>query len=260
MSASTPAASPGGRIDDPFLELTGERTLPGIPHENYWFRRHEAVYRGAAELLGLTAGERVLDAGCGEGYGGELLRTEHGLRVVALDYDPLATGHVREAYPALAPLRANLVALPLADGCLDAALSLQVVEHLWDQPRFVRECARVLRPGGGLLLSTPNRLTFSPEGTTNLFHTRELDAAELHELVAEQVAEVTVLGLQHGARLRAWEAEHGPLVQAQLAAAPRTWPQALLDFVSDITSEDFVLTEDDIDASLDLLAVGRKPR
>lgn len=260
MSASTPAASPGGRIDDPFLELTGERTLPGIAHENYWYRRHEAVYRAAAKLLKLTAGDRVLDAGCGEGYGGELLRTEHGVDVVAVDYDALAAGHVRRAYPALRPLRANLVALPLADVCVDAVVTLQVVEHLWDQPLFVRECARVLRPGGRVLLSTPNRLTFSPDGTTNPFHTRELDAAELRDLGGEGLADVEVLGLHHGPRLRTWEAEHGPLVQAQLSAPPHAWAEALLGFVSDITSEDFVITADDLDASLDLLAVGRKPR
>ncbi|MGN6330099.1 MAG: class I SAM-dependent methyltransferase [Motilibacteraceae bacterium] len=245
---------------DPFLELTGERTLPGIAQENYWYRRHEAGYLAAAALLRLRGGDSLLDAGCGEGYGGELLRTRHGVDVVAADYDALAAQHVRRTYPALRTVRTNLVALPFADGCFDAVVSLQVVEHLWDQPRFVRECARVLRPGGALLLSTPNRLTFSPDGTTNLFHTRELDAPELRDLVGTSVADVDVLGLHHGPRLLAWEAEHGSLVQAQLATPPHAWPEALETFVSDITSEDFVVTRDDLEGCLDLFAVGQVPR
>ncbi|HEU4676242.1 MAG TPA: class I SAM-dependent methyltransferase [Motilibacteraceae bacterium] len=253
MSSSASAA-------DPFLELTGERTLPGIAHENYWFRRHEAGYLAAAALLRLRAGDHLLDAGCGEGYGGELLRTRHDVHVVAADYDALAVQHVRRTYPALRTVRTNLVALPFADACFDVVVSLQVVEHLWDQPRFVRECARVLRPGGAIVVSTPNRLTFSPDGTTNLFHTRELDDAELRELVAAVLPDVEVLGLHHGPRLLAWEAEHGPLVQAQLATPPQAWPEALAAFVSDTTSEDFVVTGDDLGGCLDLLALGRGRR
>lgn len=252
--------TPSASAADPFLELTGERTLPGIAHENYWFRRHEAGYRAAAALLDLATGDRLLDAGCGEGYGGELLRTRHGVDVVAADYDALAAQHVRKTYPALRTLRTNLVALPFADGCFDAVVSLQVLEHLWDQPAFVHECARVLRPGGRFVLSTPNRLTFSPNGTTNLFHTRELDATELRELVGAAATDVDVLGLHHGPRLLAWEAEHGSLVQAQLATPAHAWPEALAALVSDVTSEDFVVTRDDLEGCLDLLAVGRVPR
>ena len=53
----------------------------------------------------------------------------------------------------------NLVALPLGCQTFDSVVSLQTIEHLWDQEGFVRECARVMRPGGLFVLSTPNRLT-----------------------------------------------------------------------------------------------------
>ena len=68
---------------------------------------------------------------------------------------------------------ANLAALPLADSSVDIVINFQVIEHLWDQPQFVSECARVLRPGGRLLMSTPNRITFTPGSDTpvNPFHT-----------------------------------------------------------------------------------------
>ena len=66
-------------------------------------------------------------------------------------------------------------------------VNFQVIEHLWDQPQFVRECARVLRPSGLLMVSTPNRITFSPGRDTpiNPFHTRELNADELTELLVD---------------------------------------------------------------------------
>src|SRR5919108_4254204 len=54
----------------PPLELTGERTLPDVPEENYWFRRHLAVYRWVA---GRVAGRDVVDMACGEGYGSDEL-------------------------------------------------------------------------------------------------------------------------------------------------------------------------------------------
>ena len=134
------------------LALTGERTVPGIARENYWFRRHLVVY----EALAPRCRGVVLEAGCGEGYGADLL-ADGAARVLALDYDAQAIGHVGRRYPRVAAARANLVALPVRDGVVDTVVSLQVVEHLWDQERFLRECRRVLAPGGALLLSTPNR-------------------------------------------------------------------------------------------------------
>lgn len=243
------------------LPLTGERTVPGIAEENYWFRRHEAAY---LRLGPHCRNAVVLEAGCGEGYGADRL-TSVARRVVALDYDALTVAHVAARYPTVAALRGNLAALPAADAAVDVVVNLQVIEHLWDQPGFLAECARVLRPGGALLISTPNRITFSPGLDTplNPFHTRELNAAELAELLREAgFAEVEMLGLHHGPVLRALDAAHGgSVIDAQVAVAVGggAWPERLAADVASVRAEDFDIHADRIDDSLDLIAIARLP-
>jgi SAM-dependent methyltransferase len=244
----------------PDLPLTGERTLPGIPEENYWFRRHEVAY---LELAGPCRDAVVLEAGCGEGYGADLL-ARHARLVIGLDYDRLTATHVARRYPRVRAVLGNLAALPLAESTVDVVASLQVIEHLWDQEGFLAECARVLRPGGRLLITTPNRLTFSPGRDTplNPFHTRELAAAELAALLRDAGLRVRRLaGVHHGPRLRELDARHGgSLVEAQLAAvtaaeAGGDWPPGLLADVAAVSTSDFVVRDGDLDESLDLLAV-----
>jgi SAM-dependent methyltransferase len=237
----------------PTLELTGERTLPGIPAENYWFRRHEAAYDA---LVPFCPGAVVLEAGCGEGYGADRIAAA-ARTVIALDYDRAAVTHVAATYPRVRPVRGNLAGLPLADGSVDVVASLQVIEHLWDQPGFLAECARVLRPAGTLLVSTPNRLTFSPPNRPmNPFHHRELDPAEFAELLDQGGYEVSrLLGLRHGPRLRRLDKRFGSLVDAQLAGPPGTWHQELRRAVARVRTSDFVLDPGDLDSSLDLVAV-----
>ncbi len=243
------------------LHLTGERTVPGVPEENYWFRRHEAAYRA---LVPLCADAVVLEAGCGEGYGAKMI-AEVAERVIALDYDAECVRHVARAYPAVSPVRGNLAWLPLRDGSVDVVANLQVIEHLWDQHGFLRECLRVLRPGGLLLCTTPNRLTFTPDSDTplNPYHTRELTAAELSDLLGEAGFAVRSLrGLHHGPGVRRLDDRYGgSIIEAQLdvvmghlpGAAP--WPDDLLADVAALTADDFVIRDEDIDASLDLIAV-----
>lgn len=238
--------------------LTGERTLPGIPDENYWFRRHEAAYRA---LLPFVRGARVLEAGAGEGYGAELLRSVAST-VHALDYDAAAVSHLGRRYPALSATRGDLQHLPYADGAFDVVANLQTIEHLHDQAGFVAECARVLRPAGTLLVTTPNRLTFTTgrDAPLNPFHTRELSAAELADLLAPRFEVTRTWGVRHGRRLRRAEAEVGPLVDAQLSRSPTDWAPQVRTVVHGVRANDFDVVAGDVDTSLDLVAVAwRRP-
>lgn len=250
--------SPG---PDAVLTLTGERTIPDLDIENYWFRRHQVVYQ---RLAPRCAGLEVLEAGCGEGYGADLIAGV-ARRVVAVDYDAAAVAHVRARYPRVEVLQANLAELPLPDASVDIVVNFQVIEHLWDQPQFVAECARVLRPSGSLMVSTPNRITFSPGRDTpiNPFHTRELNAAELTELLVDAgFAQVSIAGLHHGARLRELDARHGgSIIDAQiaLAVAGQPWPPELAADVAAVTCDDFDILDTDIDDSLDLIAIAERP-
>ncbi|KHL08987.1 methyltransferase family protein [Mumia flava] len=234
----------------PQMVITGERTVPGLWHENYWFRRHEIVYEAIADRV---ADRRVLEAGCGEGYGADLL-ARTAAAVVALDYDAYATGHVRTAYPLLRVLRGNLVSLPFTDGAFDVVVSLQTIEHLWSQEAFLAECVRVLRPGGTLVVSTPNTLTFPPG---NPYHPNELDPDQLRALVARHATVTQYAGLRHGARLTTWEREHGSIVEAQIAGPYASWPEPVATCVASVTTADFALAEDDLATSLDLVISAR---
>ena len=246
------------------LPLTGERTVPGLAVENYWFRRHEIAYRHCEPLC---AGQDVLEAGCGEGYGADPVASV-ARRVVAVDYDATTVSHVRRRYPRVQVVAANLAALPMPDASVDVVVNFQVIEHLWDQPQFITECLRVLRPGGMLAMSTPNRITFTPgsDVPVNPFHTRELNADELRELLEDGGFRMqSMSGVFHGPRLTEMDARHGgSIIEAQIAraVADAPWAPDLLADVAAVRCEDFDIVEEsrrDIDDSLDLLAIAVRP-
>ncbi|HEV7206882.1 MAG TPA: class I SAM-dependent methyltransferase [Jatrophihabitans sp.] len=259
------AVSPPTRGDDVIdpeqaLPLTGERTVPGITEENYWFRRHEAAYEWAAPL---AAGRRVLEVGCGEGYGTAMLAGA-AAAVLGVDYDAAAIAHAGRRYPQARFVRANLAALPAPSGSCDLVVTLQVIEHVWNHPEFVGECRRVLGPDGRLLVTTPNRLTFSPGQDTplNPFHTVEFTGAELVALLRAGGFDIDLLaGLHAGPRLAGLDARHGgSFVGAQISRPPGEWPAVLHTDVSSVTTADFEIVADGerpVDASLDLVVLAR---
>ena len=253
--------------DAPSLALTGERTLPGIPDENYWFQRHVVAYRLAAAAAG---GRVVLDAGCGEGYGLDMLARAGATRVIGADLEPAVVDHAARAYARPGgPVEVHvceLMSLPLDDDVVDLTVSFQVIEHLHDIPGYLRSLARVTRPGGQVWIATPNRLTFTPGSDipVNPFHTREFTAAELRDELEDAGLSVgTVLGVHHGRLLRGVELVTRTTVPDLLVgdgAGAAEWPRWVRALVHRVRPDHFDVHDRDLDASLDLLAIARVPR
>ena len=143
----------------PPLALTGERTLPDVPEENYWYRRHLVVYEWIAAR---AIGKRVVDMACGEGYGSEVL-SRGAAAVVGVDANPEAHEHARLRY-----VRQNLrferdLVETFAEEC-DAVVFLQTIEHVQNPGEILEHFKSMLAPGGIAYVSTPNLLTLAPRG------------------------------------------------------------------------------------------------
>jgi SAM-dependent methyltransferase len=231
------------------LPLTGERTVPGVEAENYWFRRHEAAYRFAMEY----AGGRVLDAGCGEGYGAAMIAAAGGF-VAAAELDPPAAAHAAATYGSVRVVRADACRLPFRAGSFDTVVAMQVLEHLWCPEEFVARTREILRPGGSFILSTPNRATFSPQGLRNPFHTHEYTAGELHALLASSYEIVRMRGLRHGVYLRSLDVlAAGSLQHLLMDTAFGEVPPKLRTGVRMTRADHFAIG--DAEGSLDLVAI-----
>jgi ubiquinone/menaquinone biosynthesis C-methylase UbiE len=120
--------------------------------DHWWYRNTRALMADAlAPWLG--TGQTILDAGCGPGGNGAWL-AEHG-RVIGVDLASEALDFVRERRPALTPVQASIDALPFDDGSFDVVVGVTVVYSVADDVAALRELARVLRPGGALMLLEP---------------------------------------------------------------------------------------------------------
>ncbi|HLW13112.1 MAG TPA: class I SAM-dependent methyltransferase [Casimicrobiaceae bacterium] len=168
--------------------FTGERFLPGVVGEIAYEHCHRYAFARR-----FVAGRRVLDAACGEGYGSALL-AEAADTVIGVDIDAQVVAKAAATYGKSGKLSfeaASVNRLPLTDASVDVVVSFETIEHLKavDQPPMLAEFARVLAPGGILILSSPNRLEYSDaRGYANPFHFHELDRDELSQLLQPRFA------------------------------------------------------------------------
>jgi SAM-dependent methyltransferase len=238
----------------PPLELTGERTLPDVPEENYWYRRHLVVYDWIAAR---TIGKRVVDMACGEGYGSEVL-SRGAASVVGVDANPEAHEHARLRY-----VRQNLrfereLVETFREEC-DAVVFLQTIEHVQNPGEILEHFKSMLASGGVAYVSTPNLLTLAPSGaekSENPWHVKEYRAEEFRALCEAHFPQVELWGLFHARKLRVhalalelgWDRVHRALGITG----------AFYDrFTPAIAASDFTLRSGQLDRALDFLAVCR---
>jgi SAM-dependent methyltransferase len=237
----------------PPLHLTGERTLPDVPEENYWFQRHLVVYRWIAERVG---GRRVVDLACGEGYGSAELAGA-AASVVGVDANPEAFEHARAKYRDVVFER-NMI--ELWQGDVDCVVFLQTIEHVPDPDAVLEHVRELIGPDGVAYVSTPNVLTLAPKGAErsgNPWHVREYRPEEYRALCERHFARVDLLGLFHARKLRAHELAIRRLGWDRIHASLHLTKPFYDRFTPAISTRDFALRRGSLERSLDLLAVLR---
>ena len=253
------------------LTFTGERLHEGNPLFGVDLARHHAAYRYAKER---AQGLRVLDLGSGSGYGtAELAGDPHLL--VGLDRVRPDRG-ARDAQARF--VRGDLNALPLLQESFDLVVSFQVIEHLEDPSLYLDAMARMLRPDGLAIVTTPNLLTSDRE---NPYHVHEYTSEELAATLGRYFGAVEMQGVgmsepaarYHEARL----ARIRRIVQIDPLGLRHRLPQGLVEWLfarfalivrrgiqrddglPDVDWRDFPIGEADA-ACIDLLALCRAPR
>lgn len=179
------------------LEFTGERVVPGQVEPDLW-NEHLARYLFAARLAGR---KRVLDMGCGTGYGAaELARPA--ASVAALDLAPQAIAEARSTYPLpnLHFLAASATAIPFPDATFQLITCFEVIEHVAEWQTLLKEAQRLLARGGQFLVSTPNKLYYAESREQigpNPFHVHEFEYEEFREALTAVFPSVTLYLQNH---------------------------------------------------------------
>ena len=175
------------------LRNVPERIVPGDV-ERQSLAEHSARYKWAAPRLR----GRILDLGCGVGYGGQILLSANGAirEVVGLDMSPDALEFARQTYAneELRFVQGDACCLPFADNSFDAVVSFEAIEHVKEPVALLKEVRRVLKPRGTFLVSTPNKYLTSPltPWPLNPHHEREWYPQDFVSLVQQHF---TVAGL-----------------------------------------------------------------
>jgi SAM-dependent methyltransferase len=172
-------------------EFTGERVIPGQVNDDLW-AEHVARYALATRF---AEGRRVLDLGCGTGYGtADLARVASA--AVGVDLAPDAVAYALSHFPSARFLRCSANAVPFPPASFDLVTAFEVIEHLRDWQALLAEAHRVLEPNGLLLVSTPNKRYYAEaraKSGPNPFHEHEFEFREFRTALGEFFPYVQIL-------------------------------------------------------------------
>ena len=178
------------------MEFTGERYIPSVDGQI----KYEHLHRYAV-CFDFIVGKSVLDIASGEGYGSALL-AKLAKSVVGVDISVDTVEYASQAYQTYENLKfmvGSCESIPLPEKSIDVVVSFETIEHHDQHERMVREIKRVLKPGGMLIISSPNRLTYSDEANySNPFHVKELYYDELVNLIDKHFQYSKIYGQRLG--------------------------------------------------------------
>lgn len=208
----------------------------------------------------LCAGRRVLDAACGVGYGSAFL-AEQAASVVGVDVDAASVEYARGRYGSdrCTFEVMDVERLAFADGTFEVACSFETIEHVGDPERALAELARVLAPGGTLVVSTPH-VAVTTHSPANPFHQVEFSRADFERLLRGSFAEVDLYGqrrLQTGAHRLAQQLDVLGL-RRRLAFLRRGSQLLGTPSVEQMTLADLVIAQDGIERATEIVAVCRR--
>jgi ubiquinone/menaquinone biosynthesis C-methylase UbiE len=197
-----------------------ERFVPGIDGQiwyEHWHRYHFAS--------GFAAGKAVVDVACGEGYGSALL-ARTAARVTGIDASAETIALARRRYggrPNLDYVDGRCESMPVDDASADLVVSFETLEHLENPRALIAEAARVLRPEGLLMVSTPNKSVYTDRtGYHNPYHPSELYESQFVDALRERFPVLRLFGQRVDAYSAIWPLERAPhaaqLLQARAAS------------------------------------------
>ena len=244
---------------------------------NVTYQRCQYAYEFAQAFI---QGKKVLDVGCGNAYGTALM-AGYAQEIVGLDYDNDTVESNKATYKDIKNLsfrQAAIPPIPFDDSSFDVITAFQFIEHIEKRKEFLKECLRVLKPGGSLLVTTPNA---KKSLARNPFHVHEYTFSEMDQELKSLGANFELKGLNGNESVNSYYAENGKFVRMilkwdifklhqRLPAGLLTKPYNLITNLmrnrlkesvsqtSGISTKDFFLQNNDLDQCWDIYLIASK--